>query len=244
MKLLYPIIDDHKECGNCHIIKPVSEYTLRKNPNGSYSPCTQCKDCKTKYAQKLRRSQGIGVSKRYPVINDHKKCTACNENKHISEYLFKKEGYMIAKCASCMIKYHEDRRRERGVKKRIMHPIINGIKKCSKCCIDKPVIEYLKGMHHCIDCNKQRIIIYRNRRVDYINEKGRLYYHNVYKEKHRVTCKLYYEKSKEELSDVYIKTRLSDHSDIRPKDIPSHLIEIERKRIKLIRTIKQLNLNK
>lgn len=240
MKAIYPIIDNHKECGSCRIVKPLSEYSLRKNPNGSYAPCTNCKECKADYARKLRKSQGAGPNKRYLIIDDHKRCTACNENKHISEYSFKKTG-MLAKCKPCMIEYHESIRRERGMSKRIMHPVINGIKKCSKCSTDKPVIEYFKGMHHCIDCYYEHVKSYRKQKIDHIREKQRLYYHNVNKEKHRALCKVYYEKGKQQLSDPYIKNRLTCRNGLQSKDIPSELVEIERKRVKLLRTIKQSN---
>ena len=106
MKPVYPVIDDHKECGKCHIVKPVSEFSMKKYPSGVIAPGTHCKECKTNYARKLRRSQGIPHTKRYPIINDHKRCTVCNEHKHVSEYGIKKStGKMLAKCIPCMHKY-------------------------------------------------------------------------------------------------------------------------------------------
>ena len=53
------------------------------------------------------------------------------------------------------------------MKKNYKFPIIDGIKKCSKCFIDKPVIEYLKGMHHCKKCHMEPII---KRRKEVYNE--------------------------------------------------------------------------
>lgn len=107
MKLLYPVIDGHKECGDCHIVKELSLFKIRTKPNkdGSFSPETICKECARLRSSKYARARGVKPSKRYPIIDDHKRCTTCNENKHISEYDFKPSGKMFAKCKPCLKKY-------------------------------------------------------------------------------------------------------------------------------------------
>jgi hypothetical protein len=107
MKLLYPVIDNHKECGRCHIIKPVSEFSLRSksNKDGSFASQTNCKECDRAAAIKYNRLNGFKPTKRYPIINDHKRCTACNEHKHVSEYDVKKNGKIVAKCKPCQKEY-------------------------------------------------------------------------------------------------------------------------------------------
>lgn len=103
MKLLYPVIDGHKECGDCHIVKPVSEYPVRNKPSkdGLFAPRTTCRTCNNTRAIKYNRLNGFKPSKRYPIINDHKKCTSCNEHKHVSEYDLKSNGKILAKCRPC-----------------------------------------------------------------------------------------------------------------------------------------------
>jgi hypothetical protein len=110
MKLLYAVIDGHKECSDCHIIKEVSLFKNRCKPNkdGSFSPETMCRDCSKIRVTKYNRLRGIKPSKRYPIIDNHKRCTTCNENKHISDYDFKWNGKMFAKCKPCLKLYvHE-----------------------------------------------------------------------------------------------------------------------------------------
>lgn len=103
MKLLYPVIDGQKECGDCHVIQPVSEYPVRNKPSkdGSFAPKTNCKTCNRARAIKYNRLKGFKPSKKYPIIDNHKKCTKCNELKHISEYDLKSNGKIIAKCKPC-----------------------------------------------------------------------------------------------------------------------------------------------
>jgi hypothetical protein len=239
MKLLYAVIDGHKECTKCHIIKPVCDYQIRNNKNGSSTPEANCRKCKAEYINNLRRSRGVQVRKRYPIIDDHKECTACNINKHVSEYYMKADGKIFAKCSLCMIEYHEKNRRVIGMKKNYKFPIIDGIKKCSKCFIDKPVIEYLKGMHHCKKCYIEPII---KRRKEVYNEydkiRSRVYYNNN-KEKVSNRYRTHWNKTKENVGDSYIKALLTGNTTIKRADIPPELIEIKRKQVLLSRQIKK-----
>ena len=50
-KIKYPIIDGKKECSNCGLIKPITEFYRYKNYYRSY-----CKECAYKHTQKRRNN--------------------------------------------------------------------------------------------------------------------------------------------------------------------------------------------
>ena len=157
------VTDGHSECGTCHIMKPLSDYILRKNKDGSPSPHLHCKECTNKKQVERLRAKGIQPKKYYPVIDGMKLCGKCNVTKPISEYSNNR-----CHCKDCMRVYFINARRSKGVQPKKYYPIIDGHRECIRCNQVKPVDQYRKThrhksgiLGHCIECDLEHGLKYR-----------------------------------------------------------------------------------
>jgi hypothetical protein len=157
------VIDGHGECSTCHVVKPLSDYVLRKNKDGSSSPFAHCKECTNKKQVERARLKGVQPKKYYPVINGMKLCGKCNVTKPISEYSNNR-----CHCKECMIVYYIKNRREKGVKPNKWYPVIDGCKQCTRCNKVKPITNFYKRdinksgiLGHCIECDLEEAVKWR-----------------------------------------------------------------------------------
>jgi len=157
------VIDGHSECSTCHVMKPLSDYKLRKKKDGSPSPEAHCKECTNKKQVERARLKGVQPKKYYPVINGMKLCGKCNVTKPISEYSNNR-----CHCKECMIVYYIKKRRAKGVKLNKWYPVIDGCKQCTRCNEVKPITNFYKRainksglLGHCIECDLQEALKWR-----------------------------------------------------------------------------------
>ena len=152
----YPIIDGHKECGDCHTIKPVSEYWKGTNGSGTITYNKLCKICTKKNLVAKARVKGVPPRRERVVIDGHSECNTCHVVKPLSDYVIrkKKDGSLspIAHCKECTNKKQVERARLRGIQPKKHYPVIDGMKLCGKCNVTKPISEYSNNRHHCKDC--------------------------------------------------------------------------------------------
>lgn len=157
------VIDDQSECGTCHVMKPLSDYKVRKNKDGSPSPFAHCKECTNKKQVEALRTKGIQPKKYYPVIDGMKLCGKCNVTKPISEYSNNR-----CHCKDCMRVYYTKQRRAKGVQLNKWYPVIDGCKQCTRCNQIKLVVEFgkmsrnLSGLRpHCSACDLEKGLQWR-----------------------------------------------------------------------------------
>lgn len=105
----YPVIDGHKGCTKCDVIKPVTEFAIDNNSKTGVS--SQCKQCATAHRVKMRRAAGMPPNtwKAYPVIDGVKKCYKCLNDKTVDQFGFKNK-YLRHCCKECEFGSTEERR--------------------------------------------------------------------------------------------------------------------------------------
>jgi hypothetical protein len=105
----YPVVEGHKECSKCHVIKTVDRYSIAKRAKSGLS--SQCKDCATKHRIAMRRAAGMRPNtwKAYPVIDGIKKCYKCLKDLSIDQFGFKNR-YLRHCCKECEFGTTEERR--------------------------------------------------------------------------------------------------------------------------------------
>ena len=142
----YPVTDGHKECADCHTIKPTSEYWKKTNATGTITYDRLCKICMKKSLVTKARLKGVQPMKKRLVIDGHSECNTCHVIKPLSAYKLrkKKDGSPSpeAHCKECTNKKQVEALRAKGVQPKKYYPVINGMKLCSKCNIKKPISEY------------------------------------------------------------------------------------------------------
>jgi len=169
----YPVIDEHKECGDCHIIKPISEYWKKVNPSGKITYNRLCKICMKKSKVAKARLKGIQPMKRRLVIDGHSECSTCHVVKPLSDYVLRKNKDGLpspsAHCKECTNKKQVERARLKGIQPKKYYPVIDDMKLCGKCNVTKPISEYSNNRHHCKDC--MRVYFINARRLKGVKPK-------------------------------------------------------------------------
>jgi RNase P subunit RPR2 len=105
----YSIIDGHKGCTKCDVIKPVAEFSINNKSKTGVS--SQCKQCATVHRVKMRRAAGMPPNtwKAYPVIDGVKKCYKCLKDFSIDQFTYKSK-YLRHCCKECDLGTTEERR--------------------------------------------------------------------------------------------------------------------------------------
>ena len=105
---VYEVIDGHKGCTKCHIVKPIDRFSIAKSKSGLSS---QCKDCATEHRIAVRRAAGMQPNKwkAYPVIDGVKKCYKCLKDFSIDQFTYKSK-YLRHCCKECDLGTTEERR--------------------------------------------------------------------------------------------------------------------------------------
>lgn len=152
----YPVTDGHKECADCHTIKPISDYWKGTNQSGTITYNRLCKICKKKDMVVKARLKGVQPLKKRIVIDGHSECSTCHIMKPLSAYELrkKKDGSPspFAHCKECTNKKQTEALRAKGIQPKKYYPVIDGMKLCSKCNVTKPISEYSNNRCHCKEC--------------------------------------------------------------------------------------------
>ena len=222
-KLKNPVIDGHKKCGVCHTVKPVDAFSMKKSLHGELFHISKCKECICVYSTKLKRSLGVQPKKLYPIIDGCKQCTLCDKVKPVDQFgkMTRNISGLRAACKECELEKSLIYRRAQGRVPNtfVVHPIIDGIKKCHICLKDLSIDNFYvnkKGYmkHSCKKCN---LVLQKPLRQKY------------------------YKRDSEQLTDEYLRMVIFKHIPIKKKDIPEDIFHIFREKIKIQRELRQLN---
>lgn len=177
-------------------------------------------------------------------------CTICKINKPLNEFFYKKDSRdrLSYKCRKCSVILNKKWRHENKEKVRECR------RKWRKNNKEK-MLEYGRRKRKKEGKDKRRLInkLYREKNIEKILERERLYYKNNKekrleygrkwrknnKEKYAIICKKSTKRNVENLSDQYIKRKITQFTHLKSSDIPKELIELKRAHMKFKRAIKE-----
>jgi hypothetical protein len=118
-QVLYPVVDGHKECGRCRVVKPVSDFYPRKQP-GKYHAA--CRDCTLARIRKPAQTM--------PELE----CQHCG-SAFVPKAKPNKAKWCTPRCGQ------RAAARRAGVQPRLP-AVVDGQKRCNTCCETKSVTEF------------------------------------------------------------------------------------------------------
>lgn len=173
-----------KKCTKCGVIKNLSEFHNDKNRKGGKA--CWCKECNCAHVREYTARNNAKKPK--PIyFSGIKLCTKCMEWKDNNKFGVNKNkgGTLNSWCKLCMAKDARTRRANDTRPKVVYLPKMDGVKKCSKCKLEKDILEFSKNSVRkdgrsdwCVECSRKSSNSYASRHRDKYADKSREWHKN------------------------------------------------------------------